>query len=72
MGLRQTATLHDPLQLARFVVSFLPGPNQEFCACDWPLLLILEVVEPRHELETPMWLPVHHLRLVPGIVATIS
>ena len=52
--------LHDPPQLARLVVGGLPGSSKELCARDWALLLILKIVEPRHEPGTQIWLSVHH------------
>ena len=53
-------SLDDPPQLARLVVGELPGSSKELCARDWALLLILKIVEPRHEPGTQIWLSVHH------------
>ncbi len=50
----------DPRQLARFVVGELQCLGDELGSRDWTLLLILKIVEPRHELRSAMWLTVHY------------
>jgi hypothetical protein len=52
--------LYDPPQLARLVAGRLQCEGEKLCSRDWPLLLILKIVEPRHELRSPMRLPVHN------------
>jgi hypothetical protein len=51
--------LHDPTQFARLVVGELPGEGEKLCPRDWALLLILKIVEPRHELGSAIWLSIH-------------
>jgi hypothetical protein len=52
--------LSDPPQLTRLVVGCLPGASKELCPRDWALLLILKIVEPRHELGATKGLSIHH------------
>jgi hypothetical protein len=59
-------TLHDPPQLTRLVVGELPGESEELFPRDWALLLILKIVEPRHELESAVWLSIHDLKIDPA------
>jgi len=51
--------LHNPPQLARLVVREFQSFGDELCSRDWTLLLILKIVEPRHE-PTAIWLSIYH------------
>jgi hypothetical protein len=65
--------LHDPTQFARLVVGELPGEGEKLCPRDWALLLILKIVEPRHELGgARSGFRYTTLGLVPGIVTMMS
>jgi hypothetical protein len=55
----EAGSLHNPPQLVRLVVCEFPGFGDELCSRDWTLLLILKIVEPRHE-PTAIWLSIHH------------
>ena len=53
-------TSHDPAELTRLLAGGLQGENEERSPRYWAPLLILEIVEPSHELGAPIWLSVHH------------
>ena len=40
----------NPPQLARLLVGRHQCEGEKLCSCDWALLLILKIVEPRYEL----------------------
>src|SRR6476659_2407021 len=44
----------------RLLAGGLQGENEECSPRYWAPLLILEIVEPSHELGAPIWLSVHH------------
>ena len=57
-GAASVGALYDPAQLARLCGGKLQCFGDELCSRDWAFLLILKIIEPRHELRSLMRLPV--------------